>query len=118
MSVVGMPTGGAGEAEDGIAVDADEAPGLAYAVALGQVVQDRGGGGLGEMAAVQRCALALREAGAAGVAVELPVLLVLSDAAADGEVAGAAAAVGRAPRILAAEAREVVHRISGPERSG
>jgi len=109
-----MSSGGVGEAEDGVAVDAEEAPGLADAVAFGQVVQDRDGGGFGEMAAVQRGALALREAGAAGVAVELPVLLVLADAAADGEVAGVAPAVERAFGLLAAETGEVVHGMSEP----
>jgi hypothetical protein len=74
-------------------VDTDETAGLADAVALVQVVQDRDGGGFREMAAVQRGAFALREAGAAGVAVELSVLLVLAEAAADGEVAGVAPAV-------------------------
>jgi hypothetical protein len=61
------------------------------------------------MAAIQRRALALREAGAAGVAVELSELLVFADAAADREVAGVASAVEPAVRILAAEASEVVH---------
>jgi hypothetical protein len=109
-----MSSGGAGEAEHGVAVDADEAPGLADAAAFGQVVQDRDGDGLGEVAAVQRGALALREAGAAGVAVELPVLLVLADAAADGQVAGVAPAVEGTLRFLAAEAGEIIHGISGP----
>jgi hypothetical protein len=118
MSVVGVLPGGAGEADDGIAVDADEAPGLADAVALGQVLQDRDGGLLGEVAAIQRRALALREAGAAGVAVELPELLVLAESAADRVVAGVALAVERAVRILAAEAGEVVHGLGGPGGSG
>jgi hypothetical protein len=95
-------------------VDAEEAPGLADAVAFGQVVQDRGGGGLGEVAAVQRGALALREAGAAGVAVELAVLLVFADPAADGEVAGVALPVERAFGLLAAETGEVDHGMSKP----
>jgi hypothetical protein len=109
-----MSSGGVGEAEDGVAVDAEEAPGLADAVAFGQVVQDRGGGGLGQMAAVQRGPLALREAGAAGVAVELSELLMLADPAADGEVAGGALTVERTLGILAAEAGEVVHGMSEP----
>src|SRR4051812_45952641 len=112
-----MSPGGVGEAEDGVAVDPEEASGLADAVAFGQVVQDRDGGGLGEMAAVQRGAFALREAGAAGVAVELAVRLVLADAAADGEVAGIAPAVERTLRILAAEAGEIGHGISEPGNS-
>jgi hypothetical protein len=39
-----MSSGGAGQSDDGVAVDADEAPGLADAVALGQVLQ--GGDGI------------------------------------------------------------------------
>jgi hypothetical protein len=108
VSVADVSPGGAGEAEDGVAVDAERAPGRAYAVAFGQVVQDRRGGGLGEVVAVQRRALAPGEAGAAGIAVELPVLLVLAEAAADGQVAGAAPAVERASGLLAAESGEVV----------
>jgi len=104
-----MSPGGVGEAEDGVAVDAEEASGLADAVAFGQVVQDRDGGGLGQMAAVQRGALAFGEAGAAGVAVELSELLVLADSAADGEVAGVALAVERTFGLLATETGEVVH---------
>jgi hypothetical protein len=112
MSVVGVLPGGAGQADDGVAVDADEAAGLADAAALGQVLQNRDGGFLGEVAAIQRRALALREAGAAGVAVELSELLVLAESAADREVTGAALTEERAVRILAAEAGKVVHGVS------
>jgi hypothetical protein len=114
MSVVGMSSGGVGEAEDGVAMDSEEASGLADAVAFGQVVQDRDGGGFGEMAAVQRGPLAFREAGAAGVAVELPELLVLADSAADGEVADVSLTVERTFGLLAAEMSEVVHGRIGP----
>jgi hypothetical protein len=109
MSVVGMLSGGAGQPHDGVAVDADEASGLSDAVALGQVLEDRDGGFLREVTAIQRRALALGEAGAAGVAVELAELLVLAESTANREVAGVTFAVERAIRILAAEAREVVH---------
>ena len=90
-------------------MDADEPSGLADAAALVEVLEDREGLLLGEMAAVQRRALALGEAGPAGVAVELAELLVLAVAAADREVAGVAPAVERTVGILAAEACEVVH---------
>jgi hypothetical protein len=109
MSVVGMSSCGAGQPHDGVAVDADEAPGLSDAVALGQVFQDRDGGSLREVTAIQRRTLSLGEAGAAGVAVELAELLVLAESAADREVVGVAAAVERTVGVLAAEAREVVH---------
>ncbi|MBV8228369.1 MAG: hypothetical protein JO329_00160 [Planctomycetaceae bacterium] len=118
MSFVGVLPGGAGQADDGVAVDADEAPGLTDAVAFGQVLQDGDGGFLGEVAAIQRRTFAFREAGAAGVAVELSELLVLADSAADREVIGAALAVERAVTILAAEAGEVVHGVSWPAGLG
>ena len=104
-----MGPGGAGQSDDGVAVDADEAPGLADAVALGQVLQDRDGGLLGEVAAIQRRALALGEAGAAGAAVEEPKLPGPAESAGNGEVSGVAAAEVGTSRILATESREVVH---------
>src|SRR4051812_37252488 len=112
MSVVGVLPGGAGQSDDGVAVDADEPPGGADAAPLVEVLEDRQGLLLGQVAAVQRRALALGEAGAAGVAVELAELLVLAEAAADGGVAGVAPAVERAVGVLAAEAREVVHGVA------
>jgi hypothetical protein len=93
MSVVGMLSGRAGQSDDGIAVDADEPPGGADAAPLVEVFEHREGLPLGQMAAVQRRALALREAGAAGVAVEQAELLLLAVAAADREVAGVTFAV-------------------------
>jgi hypothetical protein len=101
--------GGAGQSDDGVAVDADEPSGGADAAALVEVLEDGVGLLLGQVAAVQRRALALGEAGPAGVAVELPELLVLAESAAGREVTGAALAVERAVGILAAEAGEVVH---------
>ena len=118
MSVVGMLSGGEGQSDDGVRLDADEATGLSDAVALGQMVEDGDGRFLGESAAVQGCALALGEASAAGVAVELAILLGLADSAADREIAGVASAVERTVGILAAEARKVVHGVGRPERPG
>ena len=92
-------------------MDADEPPGLPDAVALGQVVEDGDGRLLGESAAVQGCARALGEATAAGVAVELAILLGLADSAADREIAGVASPVGEAVGVLAAESREIIHRL-------
>ena len=115
MSVVGVVAGGACQADDGVAMDADEAAGLADAVALGQVLQDRDGDRFGEVTAVQRRALALGETGPAGVAVELAELLVLAVAAADREIAGIASAIERAVGILAAEARKIVHESIRPD---
>jgi hypothetical protein len=118
MNVVGMSTRGAGQSHDSIAMDTDETPGLANAIALGQVFQDREGSRFGQVAAIQGCALALREAGAAGVAVELPELLVLAKAAADREIVGVPLAVEGTVRILTAEALEVIHREREPGGPG
>jgi hypothetical protein len=104
-----MSSGGASQPQDGVAVDADEAPGLADAIAFGQVLQDGDGGRFGEVATIQRRALSFREAGAAGIAVELSELLVFADAAANREVPGVALTIERAVGILAAEAGEFVH---------
>jgi hypothetical protein len=65
-----MRPGLAAEAGDGLAVDADEPPGLADAVALGDVVEDRDGLLVGEVRAEERSALAFGEAGLAGTAAE------------------------------------------------
>ena len=109
MSVVGMIARGAGEADDGIAMDADEASGLSNAVALGEMMKHSSGLLVGHAAIEQRGALALREAGLAGVAIEQSDVVVLAVASADGEVSGAASPVGGTVGILAAEAREIIH---------
>ena len=109
MGVVGVLPGGAGQSDDGVAVDTDEPPGGADAAPLVEVFQYRERLPLGQVAAVQRGALALGEASPAGVAVELAVLLVLAEAAADREVAGVAPAVQRAVGVLAAEGCEFVN---------
>ena len=100
---------GAGEADDGIAMDADEASGLSNAVALGEMMKHSSGLLVGHAAIEQRGALALREAGLAGVAIEQSDVVVLAVASADGEVSGAASPVGGTVGILAAEAREIIH---------
>jgi hypothetical protein len=104
-----MIAGGAGQADDGIAMDADEAPGLSDAVALGEVMEYGAGLLLGHAAVEQWGALALGEAGLAGVAVEQADVILLAVTVADGQVSGSASAVGGAVGVLAAEAREVVH---------
>jgi hypothetical protein len=104
-----MSSGGAGQSDDGVAVDADEPSGGADAAPLVEVFEDGVGLLLGEVAAVERRALALGEAAPAGIAVELPELLVLAESAADREVTGVALTVERTVGILAAEAGEVVH---------
>jgi len=110
---VGVLSGGTGAAHDGVAMDADEAAGGPDATAVLEMFEHREGCSLGEMAAIQRCALAFREAGAAGVARELSVWLGFTVVAADREVAGIAPTVELALGILAAEAGEVVHMVQG-----
>jgi hypothetical protein len=109
VSVVGVIAGGAGQPDDGIAMGADQAAGLADAVALGEVVEDGSGLLVGHAAVEQRGALALGEAGLAGLTVEQSDVVILAVAVADGEVTGVAAAVQGAFGVPAAEAGEVVH---------
>jgi hypothetical protein len=90
VSVVGVIAGGAGQPDDGVAMDADEAPGLSDAVALGEVMEDGMGLLVGHPAVKQRGALSFGEAGLAGPTVEQPDVVVLAVAVADGQVAGAA----------------------------
>jgi hypothetical protein len=70
MSVVGMATGGAGQADHGVAVDTDEPFGLADAAAFIEVGEDGVRLLVGEPAVEQGRTFALGEAGLAGVAVE------------------------------------------------
>ena len=118
MSVVGVITGGAGQPDDGVAMGADQAAGLADAVALGEVVEDGRGLLLGHPAVEERRALPFGEAGLAGLAVEQSDVVILAVAVADGEVAGVAPPVQGASGILAAEAREVVHGEGASRRTG
>ena len=85
-----MIAGGAGQADDGIAMDADEAPGLSDAVVLGEVMEYGAGLLLGHAAVEQWGALALGEAGLAGVAVEQADVILLAVTVADGQVSGSA----------------------------
>jgi hypothetical protein len=70
MSVVGMATGGAGQSDHGVAVDADESFGLADATAFVEVGEDRVRLLVGEPAVEQGRTFAFGEASLAGVAVE------------------------------------------------
>jgi hypothetical protein len=93
-------------------VDADQAFGLADAVALDQVLEDRDGLLLGQTGVEERGALALGESGVARPAVEQSDVPLLAVPVPDREVAGVASAVERAIRVQTTEAREiVVHRI-------
>jgi hypothetical protein len=118
MSVAGMLPGQFRQADDRIGVDVDQAPGLPDATAFAEVVEDRAGLLLGEMAMEQGRALALGEAVLAGVAVEQSDVVVLAVAGADREVTGVAPSEEGAVGILAAEAREIVHGMEVPRRPG
>jgi hypothetical protein len=109
MSVVGMLSDDAGQASDGVGIDADQASGAADATALVEVLEDRECLLFGEMAVEQGRALAFGEATLARLAVEQSDVVLLAVAGADGEVTGVTGAVQEALRVLTAEAREVVH---------
>jgi hypothetical protein len=104
-----MGPGLAAVAGDGLPVDADEPPGLADAVALGDVMEDRDGLLREQVQAEQRGALAFREAGLASPASEHAASLLGSVAMGDGEISGPPLAVLGAVGIQAVEAGEVVH---------
>ena len=118
MSVAGVSSGQFRQADDGIAVDVEEASGLSDAAAFGEVLEYGAGLLLGQVGVEKRRALALGEAILAGVAVEQPDVVLFAVAAAYGEVSGVASAVKGAMGILAAEACEVVHGWKTPGAPG
>jgi hypothetical protein len=118
MSVAGMIAGQAGQADDRIGMDIDEASGLSDAAAFGEVLEHGAGLLLGQVGLEQGRALALGEAVLTGLAVEQADGFVLAVAPTDGEVSGAASAVKRAIGFLASEAREIVHGVEAPARRG
>jgi hypothetical protein len=83
MSVVGRLSGDASQSDDCVTMNADEPSGGADAAVLVEVLEDGVGPLLGQMAAVERRALAFGEPGPAGVAVELAEPLLLAVVAAD-----------------------------------
>jgi hypothetical protein len=118
MSVVGVLSGQFRQADDGIAVDVDQAPRLSDAAALTEVLEHGAGLLLGQVGVEKRRALAFGEAVLAGVAVEQPDVVLFAVAVTDGEVCGVALAVEGACGILAAEACEVVHGLKTPVGPG
>jgi hypothetical protein len=78
VSIVGVITGGTGQPDDGVAVHADEAAGLADAVTLGKEVEDGSDLLVGHAAVELRGAFALGEAGLAGVTGEESDVIVLA----------------------------------------
>jgi hypothetical protein len=108
----------AGQATDGVRIDADEASGGADAAALVEVLKHGEGLLLGQMGVKEGRPLALGEAVLAGVTVEQSDVVELAVAGADREIAGVAAGVEGAVGVLAAEAREVVHAEDRTEQRG
>jgi hypothetical protein len=76
-------------------MDADKPFGLADAVALNQMPEDRDGRLPGQAGVEQRSAFAFGEAGVARLAVEQPEVPLLAVSGTDREVAGVALAVER-----------------------
>jgi hypothetical protein len=103
-----MTPGGTGQPDDGVAVDADEAPGLSDAVAFSEMIEDGSGLLVGHTAVEQRGAFALGEAGLAGVAIEQADVVVLAVAIAGGEVSITPSPIGGTVGVLAAEARKII----------
>jgi hypothetical protein len=118
MSVAGVFPGDLRPADDGVAVDVDQASGRSDAAARAAVLEHGAGLLLGEVGREQGRALAFGEAVIAGLAVEQPEVIVLAVACADGEVSGIALAKEGAIGLLAAEAREVVPGTAAPRRPG
>jgi hypothetical protein len=108
VSRPGVIPGQPAQAHDGVAVDADEALGLADAAAVVEVGEQGAGLVLIEPGGEQGRALAFGEAPLAELAVE-QAALVRPVACPDRDVAGAALAVTFAPGVEAAEAIQVVH---------
>jgi hypothetical protein len=117
VELLGVVAGAGAEAGDGVAVDADEAAGLADADALGDVGQDRGRGVGGEAGVEQGGAFAFGEAGPAGATAKQAAPAVGAVAGGDGEVVVAAFAIVRASFVLAAEGGEVVHAGRSPRET-
>ena len=99
----------AGQASDGVGIDADQASGAADTTALVEVLEDGQGSFFGEMAVEQGRALAFGEAVLARLAIKQSDVVLLAVAGADREITGVTDAVQGAFRVLTAEAREVVH---------
>jgi len=105
-----MIAGQAGQADDGVAMNTDQACGGADATSFLEMAEDRHDLVVRELGTEENGAFVLGEGVLAGVAAEEPVLALPPKAVVDREVAGVASAEIRTLGIGAAEAREVVHR--------
>jgi hypothetical protein len=115
VDVLGLLTGYHRQAYHGVFVDPHQSAGLTNAAAFLQMLEDREGFIVGELAAVQGRAFAFGKAFLAGAAGEYSAFLLGAIAEANAEVVQATAAVVGALRVLAAKGFEVVHR--GSSRS-
>jgi hypothetical protein len=102
-----MLTGQECQPGDGVLADPHQSGGLSGPAAVVEMLQDPSDFVVVELGVEVRRPLELGEPGLAGVAVQEAVV-ILAVVAADGEVAGAAAAVLSTVGVLAAMAREVV----------
>ena len=109
MECLGVLTGEDGQPNHRVLVDPDQAARLADAATLLEMLEDGEGLFLGELAAVERGALTLREALLAGATGEDPTLFAGSIPEADPQVVEAALAVVGAVGVLAAEGFQVIH---------
>jgi hypothetical protein len=115
VELLGLLAGDQSQPDYRVFVDTHQAAGLADAAAFLQMLEDREGFVLGELAVVQGRTLTFGEAFLAGAAGEDTAFLVGAIAEANPKIVQAAAAVVGTLRILAAEGFEVVHR--GSSRS-
>ena len=88
MSAVGVIAGQAGQADDGVAVDADQSCGGADTASFLEVAEDRHDRLVGEFGAEEDGPFVLRERPSAGIAAEEPVLALLAEAVVDREITG------------------------------
>jgi hypothetical protein len=117
VEVAGVFTGESAQAADRVAVHLAEPAGLADTASLGDVLQDRFALFGRQPGVKQGRPFPLGEAGLAGAAAEHPALLVRAVEAGHRQISGPPLAMLGALRILAAEAREVVHGAAPPVRS-
>jgi hypothetical protein len=99
-------------------MDPNQAACLSYPTTLLQMLPDRQGLLLGELATVQRRTLAFREAFLTGSTGQDPAFFVGAVAEANPQVIPAALTVVRAAWVLAAEGFQVVHDVSNRSQVG
>ncbi len=94
MSIVGVLASPAGQANDGVAMDAHQACGGPNATSFLEMVEDRHDLVVGELGAEEDGPLVLGERALAEIAAKESVLTLLAEAVVDQEMAGVAVAEG------------------------